>query len=29
MKYGTMMGAGHTDVGASLKQLEPSPCLQN
>jgi thermitase len=29
IKYGTMMGAGHTDVGASLKQLEPNSCLQN
>jgi hypothetical protein len=29
MKYGTMMGAGHADVGASLAQLEPSSCLQN
>jgi thermitase len=27
VKYGTMMGAGHTDVGASLEQLEPSSCL--
>ena len=29
MKYGTMMGAGHADVGASLAQLQPSSCLQN
>jgi thermitase len=29
IKYGTMMGAGHTDVGASLEQLEPSSCLLN
>jgi subtilisin family serine protease len=24
--YGTGMGAGHTDVGASLKKLKPNSC---
>jgi thermitase len=26
IKYGAMMGAGHTDVGISLRQLEPTTC---
>jgi thermitase len=26
IKYGAMMGAGRTDVGTSLGQLEPTPC---
>jgi len=26
IKYGAMMGAGHTDVGTSLGQLEPTTC---